>query len=77
MFADHIYQQIALMTFVIVHGTVTTDGLWTCPSQAIPVHALALVLCAGGFLLGDRLFALFELFDGLQGLCGVLADSEL
>jgi len=75
MFADHIYQQITLMTFVIVHGTVTTDGLGTC--QAIPVQALALVLCAVGFLLGDRLFALFELFDGLQGLCGVLADSEL
>jgi len=52
------------VTFVIVHSAVKANGRFTC--QAVEVQALALVLCASAFLLGNGLLALIELFDGLQ-----------
>jgi len=66
MDASYIREQFILVAFVIFEGAVKTDGRKAC--QAVEVQALVLVLCACAFLLRNGLFALFELFDGLQGV---------
>jgi len=70
--ACHVRQHFMLVTFVILHNAVMTDGHLT--GHAIEVQLLV-VFFACADLLGNGLFALCELFDGLKGV--VHADLSL